>query len=118
MTQVTLTDIQRAAEKKYGNYTVFLGDEVLTFLNPMRLPKDKRKAIADLNTVEFYEPGSAGAEYDKWDMYKRIFELSAKHESHFTKLQDAIGDDPAVWEELFDALNTVTELGEASPSGN
>jgi len=116
MTQVTLTDIQRAAEKKYGNYTVLIEDEVLTFLNPLRLPKEKRKAIAELNTQEFYAEGAAGADFDKWDMYRRIFELSAKTESHFQRLDEAIGDDPAMWEELFDALNTVTELGEASPS--
>lgn len=118
MTQVSLADIQRAAEKKYGNYTVLIEDEVLTFLNPLRLPKEKRKAIAELNTAEFYQPGAAGAEFDKWDMYRRIFELSAKTPAHFERLDQVIGDDPAMWEELFDALNTVVELGEASPSGN
>ncbi|WP_159702655.1 phage tail assembly protein [Arthrobacter sp. 18067] len=118
MTQVTLTDIQNAADKKYGNYTVFVGDDTLVFLNPLRLPKEKRERIASLNSAEFYEEGAEGESWDKWDMYAEIFKISAKSKSHFTKLKDAIGDDPAVWEELFDALNTVAELGEASPSEN
>ncbi|WP_024816969.1 phage tail assembly protein [Arthrobacter sp. 31Y] len=116
MTQVTLADVQNAAAKKHGNYSVFVDDDTLTFLNPLRLPKEKRERIAALNSAEFYAEGAEGEGWDKWDMYQEIFRISAKSEEHFTKLHNAIGDDPAVWEELFDALNTVAELGEASPS--
>lgn len=116
MPQVNLSDVQRAADKKHGDFKVFLEDDTLIFLNPLRLEKDKRKAIAALNTDEFYAEGGPGADFDKWDMYREIFKLTAKRDEHFTKLDGALGDDPAMWEELFNALNEVTEMGEVSPS--
>ena len=116
MSQVNLSDVQNAADKLHGDFKVFIDDDTLIFLNPLRLPRHKRAAIAALNSDEFYKEGQPGENFDQWDMFREIFKLTAKKDAHFEKLDAAIGDDPAVWEGLFKSLNEVADLGEASPS--
>lgn len=104
---ITLDFIRDAAERKYGARAVELGDgKTISLINPLRLPKEKREALSDLDFSDSEEP----VEY-----FREAFTLvSSKAEAD--RICKALGDDPALYMALFEEYMNGTELGEASPS--
>lgn len=119
MPEVTLADFQKAADEKFGDFTVRLADDkVATFSQAMRLPKAKRAKLAaavDLQT-RVQKAEAEDSDEDIYDIYKDAFKVCAVKASDYKMLADAVGDDPAVWVDLFNAFMEKMMVGEASPS--
>lgn len=118
MPNISLADIQKAADKKYGDYVIPVeGGKELRFKNPMRMSRDIRRKLADLFDVKkMLEKAEANPDLDVYDLYREAFELTAVKPAHFAQLDKAVGDDPAIWTLLFEEFGEATEAGEASPS--
>ena len=115
MPSINMTDIQNAASKKFGDFEVHISDkEVLLFKPALRLPKEKRRelhAALDIKARAALDNGD-----DLFDVYKDSFRISAVDAKTYARLEEVVGDDPAVWQELFVAFNEDTMAGEAAPS--
>jgi len=115
MPSIKLSDIQDAADAKYGNFEVHLPDgDIATFSPALRLPKERRAALSAALDLEARSQANNGD--DLYDVYKDIFRISATTAYHFTRLEACVGDDPAVWEQLVNEFIADTQTGEALPS--
>jgi hypothetical protein len=113
MPSITLSDIQQAADKKYGDFQITLPDaQIVSFVPALRLPKESRRKLAAAFDVEKRVNGDE-PDLDLYDIYKDVFRVSARQTDAFTKLEEVVGDDPAVWEELAKAFMQDTQAGEA-----
>jgi hypothetical protein len=112
MPKINLSDIQSAANTKFADFEITLpGGEIIFFQPVLRLEKHRRlqlKAAMDLKAR-----GEADADTDLYDLYQDAFKVVAKTPDAYDKLVAAVGDDPAVWQELFESYNEDTEPGEA-----
>lgn len=102
MPKITLADIQKAADKKYGPLVIagIEGGDI-TLVNPLRLPKEKRDAMTALDDVE-----------DVDAKLRTLVELAASPEDA-KRLLDAVGDDLAVLAELVGDYTGTAQVGEA-----
>lgn len=112
MPKLQLSDFQQAVNKKFSDFEIFAGDDVLAaFLPALRLPKDKRRELAaalDIPTRAEVDNGD-----DVFDIYKDAFRISERTPGDFARLEDAFGDDPALWQELFHEFIEASQAGEA-----
>lgn len=114
MPSIKLSDIQSAADKKYGDFEVHLpGGEIVSFAPALRLPKESRKKLAVALDIE--TRAEADNDDDLYDIYKDIFRISAKQSEGFSKLEQAVGDDPAIWAELTESFMQESQAGESGP---
>ena len=112
MPSIKLSDIQSAADKKYGDFEIHLpAGEIVSFVPALRLPKESRRKLAAAFDVEKRINGDE-PELDLYDIYKDVFRVSARQADAFTKLEAVVGDDPAVWEELAREFMQDTQAGE------
>ena len=109
MPSFTLADIQAAADKKYGPTVIELPDGPVEMVNPIRLSKEKRKALADLDKAD--EAGDI-------DVDEKLAELLkiAMSASDAKKLSAAVKGDLAQLKEIVDRWSESSQPGEASPS--
>lgn len=124
MSSFTLADIQKAAEKKYGDFEVVVpteeGTETARFRPILRCSREVRKAYAKATDPLAHVP-EEGSEADMVDVLvtacKAGFETIARSKRDFELLDAALKvdgeDDLALWQELFTAYNEDTEAGEA-----
>jgi Mycobacteriophage tail assembly protein len=112
MPSINLSDIQQAADKKYGDFQITLpNQEIISFAPALRLPKEARRKLADALNIEKRAEADNGD--DIYDVYKDIFRISGRQTDAFSKLEAAIGDDPAIWQELTDEFMQDSQAGEA-----
>jgi len=112
MPSIKLSDIQAAADKKYGDFVVELPDnEIVSFAPALRLPKVQRRLLAA--ALDIQKRAEADDDADIYDVYRDVFRISARQGQAFDKLTEAIGDDPAIWEELANEFLQDTQAGEA-----
>lgn len=105
---IDLDFIRDAAAKKYAGTPVAVasGDPV-ELANPLRLPKEQRKAISDLKTEDFD---------DEIDYFEAIFAL-ASSEADAKRIRETLGEEDATLHAtLLEIYMKGSELGEASPS--
>lgn len=113
MPNVTLADIQAAADAKYGPYVIDMGDgQTCTLLNALRLPKDKRREVMKLQDLQEEDAENVD------DHLMRMVELTAKSKGDATRLLRAVGTDLALLAEILEGYGKASELGEASASEN
>lgn len=111
MPSIKLSDIQAAADKKYGDFEVTLpSGDIVSFAPALRLGKESRKKLAEALDIEARAKADNGD--DLYDVYKDIFRVSARQADAFTKLEKVIGDDPAIWQELTDEFMAESQPGE------
>lgn len=111
MSQFTLDNIRQAAEAKYGSVDIAI-DENMTcrLLNPLRLPKEKREALVELQKVLDAE------DTDQEATLSESIRIIAEKPVQAEALLDAIGDDLTLLAEIFETYSKATQVGEASPS--
>jgi tail assembly protein len=109
MPSITLADIQAAADKKYGPLVIELPDGNVELTNPIRLSKDKRKALADLDAAD------ADGEVDVDEKVAACIKLAAKP-ADAKRLLAALGGDLAQLKEVIEQWSASSQPGEASPS--
>jgi hypothetical protein len=112
MPSIKLSDIQQAADKKFGDFEIHLPDgEIVSFAPALRLPKESRKKLGAALDIEKRAEVDNGD--DLYDVYKDIFRISAKQADGFARLEKAVGDDPAIWAELTAEFMQESQAGEA-----
>lgn len=112
MPKIQLLDFQESADKKFEDFEVFLpGDDVAVFSPALRLSKAKRRELARVLDVE--SRAKVETDDDIFDVYREAFQVSERNEGDYDKLYAAVGDDPAVWQDLFLAFVQDTQAGEA-----
>lgn len=110
MAGITLENIQKAADDKYGPFVVEGvpgGDVVL--VNALRLSKDKR---AKLTAMQSDEDG------DQDEKLRDMIRLVAQDAASGKRLLDALGDDLAQLAVVLNEYGQAARLGEASPSAS
>lgn len=117
MPQVSLADIQKAAEQKYGDYTIDLGGgRLLTLRNALRLPKDQRDRLAQLQR-QITTAQDGDQDLDALiDTVRDAVRLLVDSPELAEELLDAVGDDLPVLLEVFAGYQESAQPGEASPS--
>jgi len=112
MPSIKLSDIQSAADKKYGDFEITLPDnEIVSFSPALRLPKEARRKLAVALDIE--KRAEVANDDDLYDVYKDIFRISARQANGFERLEKVVGDDPAVWEELTNEFMQDTQAEKA-----
>jgi Mycobacteriophage tail assembly protein len=112
MPSITLSDIQQAADKKFGDFEIHLpSGDIVSFAPALRLPKESRRKLAVALDVE--KRAEVDNDDDLYDVYKDIFRISQRQADGFDKLAAAVGDDPAVWDELTEEFMKDSQAGEA-----
>lgn len=112
MPKIQLSDFQETISKKYEDFEIFLpGNEVVSFAPALRMDKKRRRALAAVLDIE--ARAKIDNDDDIFDLYRDAFRVSERKAGDFTKLSKAIGDDPAVWQDLFLSFVQDTQAGEA-----
>lgn len=111
MATFTLDDIRAAAEAKYGSTDIDLGNgDVLSLVNPLRLPKEKRDRLSAIQESAEEE----GA--DQGDVMREAIRIVASDQNKAEHFLSLVGDDLAVLATVFSTYTEGTQMGEASAS--
>lgn len=111
MSTFTLDDIRAAAEQKYGNTDIDLGGgDILSLVNPLRLPKDKRDRLTKIQDV-LNEDGA-----DQGDVMREAIRIVASSGEKADRFLSIVGDDLAMLATVFERYTGQTQMGEASAS--
>lgn len=110
MAGITLDNIRQAADDKYGPFVVegVPGGDV-TLVNALRLSKDKRKKLTDMQSDE---------DGDQDEKLRDMIRLVADSPASAKRLLDALGDDLAQLAVVLNEYGQAARLGEASPSAS
>jgi hypothetical protein len=112
MPKIILSDLQSAANEKYGDFEVHLpSGEVILFIPAIRMDKARRTELAKV--LDIQTRASQDTTDDLYDVYRDAFRVSEKAPGNYDKLAAVVGDDPAVWQDLFISFNEETAPGEA-----
>lgn len=110
MARLTLTDIQKAADKNYQSLEIEFGDDVLVLSNFLRLDKATRqRIIGELDRAG----GGDEADHDMIDNLRSQLREAATDKKLFDKFSNLLGDDGAQWVEVSNAWIEKTQVGEA-----
>lgn len=106
-------DLAKAADKKYAPLELDLPDESKVVLRlPLRLSREERKAITRAFDVKDEE------EKDMLDIYTDVFRIVIEEKEAADKLLDLMGEDLAMYQELFAEFAERMQPGEAGSSKN
>lgn len=104
-------DIAKAADKKYAPLELDLPDESKVVLRlPLRLSRDERKAISKAFDIKDEE------EKDMLDIYSEVFRIVIEDQESAEKLISLMGEDLAMYQELFAEFAERMQPGEAGSS--
>ncbi|MFF3017116.1 phage tail assembly protein [Streptomyces sp. NPDC057939] len=110
MASYSLDAIRAAAEARYGSTDIELDGDTVRLLNPLRLRKEKRTELTQL------QDHMSGEDADQEELLSQAIRLVAEHPKAADKLLTAINGDLAVLAEIFDRYGKGTQAGEASAS--
>ncbi|MGW8743553.1 phage tail assembly protein [Streptomyces sp. NPDC055794] len=110
MASFSLDDIRAAAERKYGSTDITFGDEKVRLLNPLRLSKTRREALAKL------QDQMGKDDVDQADALADAIRTIAESDQAAEKLLTAVDMDLAILAEIFGHYGESTQAGEASAS--
>lgn len=115
MPSIQLSDIQTAAEKKYGNLTIDIGDKAVVLRNPMRLSKAERKELfASFKSEDDDETDREDGE----EHLDTVLTIVAASKADAKALLAALGDDLPAKAEVVAEYMKSAQVGEASASQN
>ncbi|WP_413800091.1 phage tail assembly protein [Streptomyces iranensis] len=110
MTRVTLDDIRRAAEAKYGDFDIALPDgATVTLRSPLRMSAEDRALLGDIEQL-----AAAG----DTEAITEALKIAAKTPEQGRRLLDAIGGDLAMAAVLFEQWAQAVSVGESSASAS
>jgi Mycobacteriophage tail assembly protein len=121
MMKVTLEDLRAAADAKYGDYEIDLGEQGSVVLrNALRLPAAQRRELGALQDRLNGDGGKSTADQfgDMAETIKEVVLLLATSTPAARKLLVKVGDDLALLLELFAGYQEHTQPGEASSSAS
>jgi len=125
MSALSLDDLRKGAESKYPDFEIETEDgKILGFKPVFRLPKEKRKVIADAMDIQKrIEALPEGADVDQPQLMIEILSDALKAAErtkgdHAALAKFAGKEDLGIWLYVFTEYSAKTDLGEASPSGS
>lgn len=111
MATFTLDDIRAAAEAKYGSTDIDLGEfGILSLVNPLRLPKEKREALGKIQD-RLSEDG-----VDQGDVMREAIRIVANDSIKAQRFLEIVGDDLGMLATVFSSYSEGAQMGEASAS--
>lgn len=111
MKTITLDSIREAVEAKYASYDVeYAEGKVVRLLNAIRIDKDKRDKLLDLQRA-LKEDGA-----DQAALLADCLRAVADNKARADELIKAVNGDLAILMELFSEYSKATQVGEASAS--
>ncbi len=114
MAQFTLDDIRTAAEAKYGSTDIEVSEgRVCRLLNPLKLSKETRTKLGDLQKELDREAEEGEEQPDQEDILRDCIRLVAENETLANELLDALGDDLTMLATIFETYGKATQVGEA-----
>jgi len=123
MSALTLDDLRKGASDKYPDFEVEAEDgRILGFKPVLRLPKAKRKAVAEaMDLKKQIEELPEDHDMDQAELMIKVImgalKAAERSRGDFTALEKWAGkEDLGIWLFLFEQYNEVTDPGEASPS--
>lgn len=123
MSALSLDDLRKGAQSKYPDFEIETEDgKVLGFKPVFRLPKEKRKVIAEAMDIQKrIEALPEDTDVDQPELMVEILSdaLQAAERTkgdHAALAKFAGKEDLGIWLYVFSEYSAVTELGEASPS--
>jgi len=109
MANFTLDDIRAAAEAKYGSTDIDMGEHgILSLVNPLRLPKEKRDALSKIQ--------ESSEDRDQGDVMRDAIRLVASDNHKADRFLEIAGDDLAMLATVFSTYTDGAQVGEASAS--
>ena len=125
MSALSLDDLRKGAAEKYPDFEIETEDgKILGFKPVFRLPKSKRKAIAEAMDIQKrIEALPEGADVDQPQLMIEILSDALKAAErtkgdHAALAKFAGKEDLGIWLYVFTEYSAKTDLGEASPSGS
>jgi hypothetical protein len=125
MSALSLDDLRKGAESKYPDFEIETEDgKILGFKPVFRLPKERRRAIAQAMDVQKRLEGlTEDAEVDQPELMISIISDALKAAErtkgdHAALAKFAGKEDLGIWLFIFTEYSAVTDLGEASPSAS
>ena len=115
MTNVTLADLQDAAQKKWGDLVI--EDLGVTLRHALRLSKADRKKLSKLQEVEEGDEANEDEEV-VLNRLRKTVEIVAQTPEQAKVLLDAVGDDVTLLATVLEQYTEATQMGEASDSEN
>jgi tail assembly protein len=110
MSRVTLDEIRRAAEQRYGDFDVALPDgTTVTLRSPLRLSREDRQLLGDVGQL---------ADVGDVEAITEALKIAAKTPAQGERLLAAIGGDLTVAAVLFEQWAQAVSVGEASASAS
>lgn len=123
MSALSLDDLRKGAESKYPDFEIEAEDgKILGFKPVFRLPKAKRKTIAEAMDIQKrIEALPEDAEVDQPELMIAILsdalKAAERTKGDHTALAKWAGtEDLGIWLFVFTEYSKTTDLGEASPS--
>jgi hypothetical protein len=111
MSAVTLDSIRKAVEAKYASYDIeYAEGKVVRLLNAIRLPKDKRQTLLDL------QDKLRADDADQAALLADAIRAVADSKTGADALLKLVEGDLATLVEIFNEYGKVTQVGEASAS--
>lgn len=111
MATFSLDDIRAAAEAKYGSTDIDLGGgDVLSLVNPLRLPKEKRERLSAIQK----DANEDGA--DQGDVMREAIRIVASRPDMAERFIAIVGDDLGMLATVFTTYTEGAQVGEASAS--
>jgi hypothetical protein len=111
MATFTLDHFRAAAEAKYGSTDIDLGNgEILSLVNPLRLPKEKRETLSNIQE----RANEEGA--DQGDVMREAIRIVASDAEKAERFLAIVGDDLAMLATVFTTYTEGAQVGEASAS--
>lgn len=109
MATFTLTDLQNEVAKKYASTVVENGEDSYELVNLLQLETKKRKEVED--AVRAFQSDEDTDGGDELENVLKVFRIVTK-DNKGDELIDLIGDNPAMYLELFTVWSEGTQLGE------
>lgn len=116
----TLDGLRQEARKRYADYPVQLDETTTVVLRaPLRLHSDERTALREMQQqISAMQESPDYSDADLLELLRDIIRTVADDRERGQRLVDAIGDDLAVLQTMFEDYSERTQSGEASHSAS
>lgn len=117
---VSLDSLRQEARRRYADYPVQIDESTTVVLRaPLRLRSDERTALREMQqAISSMQDDPTYSDTDLLELLRDIVRTVADDSELGQRLVDAIGDDLAVLQTMFEYYSERTQSGEASHSAN
>lgn len=119
MPKITLDSIREAVNAKYDATEIELSPDCIVKLrNPLRLPKEERKALVAKFDSFKGDGKKEVSDEDQVKLLSEVLTIAAEDKALVNILIETLGDDLALYAEVLETYVGGVQVGEASASQN